>query len=107
MNAFLQEDGQLAALKEDMVRVFNQKRALGLMSCKKDLVGFSDERPLLLLVLANHKPRKSKLRELLRSMPPSPHAELRIATGGLLGYGLYDPAVITIDDALSRFDAWI
>jgi hypothetical protein len=40
-------------------------------------------------------------------MPPSPHAELRIATGSLLGYGLYDPAILTVGEALSRFEACI
>ena len=41
---------------------------------------------------------------LLRSLPPSPHAELRIATGSLLGSGLYDPAILTVDEALARFE---
>ncbi|AKV04398.1 hypothetical protein AKJ09_11061 [Labilithrix luteola] len=107
VNAHLANPDNVAGLKLEMVRVFNQKRALGLMECKKDLVSFSDEVPMLLLVLVNHKPRKSKLRELLRTLPPSPHAELRIATGSLLGYGLYDPAVLTIEEALSRFETCI
>jgi len=99
--------GNLAAIKEEMLRVFNQKRALGLVDCEKDLRGFSDEPPMLLLVLVNHDPDKSRLRELLRTLPPSPHAELRIATGSLLGYGLYDPAILTIYEALARFEACI
>jgi hypothetical protein len=107
VNGYLAAPGSLAALKEEMLRVFNQKRALGLIDCEKDLTGFSDEPPMLLLVLVNHDPDKSRLRELLRTLPPSPHAELRIATGSLLGYGLYDPAILTIDEALARFDACI
>lgn len=107
VNSHLAEPGNLAALKEEMLRVFNQKRALGLIDCAKDLTGFSEEPPVLLLVLVNHDPDKSRLRELLRSLPPSPHAELRIATGSLLGYGLYDPAILTVDEALARFEACI
>jgi hypothetical protein len=103
VNAHLADPGNLARLKREMVGVFNQKRALGFIDCEKDLKGFSDERPLLLLVLVNHDPAKSRLRELLRSLPPSPHAELRIATGSLLGYGLYDPAILTLEQAFLRF----
>jgi hypothetical protein len=107
VNAHLAVPENLDGLKLEMVRVFNQKRALGLIDCEKDLVGFSAEPPILLLVLVNHDPDKSRLRELLRAMPPSPHAELRIATGSLLGYGLYDPAILTVGEALSRFEACI
>ncbi|WP_223643784.1 hypothetical protein [Corallococcus sp. EGB] len=105
VNAYLAAPGNLAALKQEMLRVFNQKRALRLIDCEKDLVAFSEEAPMLLLVLVNHDPDKSRLRELLRSLPPSPHAELRIATGSLLGYGLYEPAILPVDEALARFEA--
>lgn len=107
VNAYLAVPGNLAAIEEEMVRVFNQKRALGLIDCEKDLASFSDGAPVLLLVLVNHDPDKSRLRELLRTLPPSPHAELRIATSSLLGYGLYDPAILTIDEALARFETCI
>jgi hypothetical protein len=107
VNAFLAAPGNLAAVKAEMLGVFNQKRRLGLIDCGKDLTGFSDEPPVLLLVLVNHDPGKSRLRELLVKLPPSPHAELRIATGSLLGYGLYDPAILMIDEALARFKTCI
>ena len=58
---------------------------------------------MLMLVLANHDPEKSKLRSALASLPPSPHAEVRIATATLMGYGLYDPGVLDLPTALSRF----
>ena len=107
VNAYLAIPGNIAMLKQEMLEVFNQKRALGLIDCEKDLIGFGDEPPMLLLVLVNHDPDKSSLRQLLRTLPPSPHAELRIATGSLLGYGLYDPAIHTVEEALSHFEACI
>jgi hypothetical protein len=107
VNTHLAAPENRAGLEREMVRVFNQKRALALVDCDKDLAGFSDEPPILLLVLVNHDPDKSRLRELLRALPPSPHAELRVATGSLLGYGLYDPAILTIDQAISRSGACI
>lgn len=106
-NAHLANPTNVIGLKQEMVRVFNQKRALGFIDCEKDLLSFSAEQPLLLLVLANHDPGKSRLRELLRSLPPSPHAELRVVTGCLLGYGLYDPAILTVERALVQFEACI
>lgn len=54
VNAYLAVPGNLAALKEQMLGVFNQKRALGLIEWKKNLTGFSGAPPVLLLVLANH-----------------------------------------------------
>jgi hypothetical protein len=107
VNAHLANPTNVIELKQEMVRVFNQKRALGFIDCEKDLLSFSAEQPLLLLVLANHDPGKSRLRELLRSLPPSPHAELRVVTGCLLGYGLYDPAVLTVERAWVQFEACI
>ena len=94
------------AQARDGARVQSEAGA-GLIDCEKDLLGFTDDPPLLLLVLANHDPDKSRLRELFRSLPPSPYAELRVATGCLLGYGLYEPAVLTIEQALMRFEACI
>lgn len=107
VNAYLAVPGNLAAIKEQMLCVFNQKRELGLVECKKNLTDFSDEPPILLLVLANHDPESTLLRDLLGSLPPSPHAELRVATGSLIGYGLYDPAILTIDEARVRLGACI
>jgi hypothetical protein len=107
LNDHLADPSYVARLKDEMVKVFNQKRALGLMNCEKDLVGFSDEIPLLILVIVNHDPEKSRLRGLLRSLPSSPHAELRVATGCLLGYGLFDPAILTVEHSLARFESCI
>jgi hypothetical protein len=107
VNEHLADPSNVAALKVEMVHVFNQKRTLGLMDCGRDLLSFSDEPPLLLLILVNHKPAKSRLRKLLRTLPRSTHADLRIATGCLLGYGLYDPAIVTVEEAQARFAACI
>lgn len=103
VNEHLADPKVVDATKAEMITVFNQKRALGLLDCKKDLVAFSDDPPLLVLVLVNHDPEKKRLRELLRSLPESPNAEVRIATSSLMGYGLYHHCVLTVEDALARF----
>src|SRR5207248_1385959 len=103
VNEHLANPANVAALKDEMVRVFNQKRELGLIKCERDLVSFNAEKPQLLLVLVNHDPGKSQLRELLGDLPHSPHADVRIATGCLLGYGLFDQAVLAPEEAMERF----
>ena len=103
INAFLGDEGNLHKLKDEMARLFNQKRVLGLLNCKKDLVAFSDEPPMLLLALVNHDPDSTKLRTSLESLPPSPHADLYLATGCFMGYGLFDQAIVPLDEAITRF----
>lgn len=107
INRFLKDPANVQALKDEMVGLFNQKRALGLMNCGKDLGAFSDEPPMLLLALVNHDPDSTKLRTSLEALPPSPHAEIYIATGCFMGYGLFDQAVIPLEEARSRFEACI
>ena len=103
INDFAADARRLADFKADMVRVFNQKRELGLIDCGRKLAGFSGERPILLLMLANHDPQKSALSKLLRSLPASPHVDVRIATASFLGYGLYDQGIHSVQTALERF----
>lgn len=104
INRFLEDPANVQALKDEMVVLFNQKRALGLMDCGKDLVAFSDEQPMLLLALVNHDPDSTKLRASLKALPPSPHAAIYIATGCFMGYGLFDQAVVPLEEAWSRFE---
>ncbi len=107
INRFLEDPTNTQALKDEMVGIFNQKRALGLMTCGKDIVDFSDEPPMLLLALVNHDPDSTKLRTSLEALPPSPNAEIYIATGCFMGYGLFDQAVVSLAEARSRFEACI
>ena len=107
VNEFLSQPEDVQAFKQDMVAVFNQKLRLGLIDCGKNLTSFSDCKPMLLLVLANHQPRSSKLRDVLADLPESPHAELCIATASFMGYGLYDQGVHTISQARERFGDYI
>ena len=93
-------DQTVNSLKQEMVGIFNQKRTLGLIDCGKDLSTFSNEKPILLLVFANHDPGKSKLRDVLGCLRESPHAELYVATASFMGYGLYEQGVHKIDEEL-------
>ena len=107
VNDHISVSGNVQKMKEDMRGVFNQKHNLGLIKCERDLCGFSNEKPILLLVLANHDPEKSALGKLLEELPESPLIDLRIATASFLGYGLYDQGIHTIEKAKERFGDYI
>ena len=109
INAFLSDVERVQSFKEDMVEVFNQKRDLGLIRCERDLVSFSDDgkiRPLILLVLANHDPEKTKLGKVLEALPESPMADLYIANGSFMGYGLWDQRMYSIEEVKTRLLHW-
>ena len=107
LNAYLADPANVTALKTEMVEVFNQKLSLGLIDCGKELESFGDERPLLLVILANHDPGSTKLRDLLASLPPSPHADLRFATASFMGYGLFDQGIHDLDTLHKRFGDYV
>ena len=107
VNDFLSDPDKLENLKKDMITVFNQKRHLKLLDCANDLMSFSDEQPLLLLVFANHNPDSKRLCRELDALPDSPHAELRVATASFMGYGLYDQGIHTIDETRKRFSDYV
>lgn len=54
----------------------NQKRALGLINCGKDLTAFSDAPPMILLVLVNYDPDSTRLMTCLESIDPIENAEI-------------------------------
>lgn len=97
VNEYVRRRDALDKIKREMVYVFNQKKRLGLISCKKNLESFSDKPPLLLLAFVNHDPGSEILRSQLNTLPDSPHVELRIATASFLGYGLYDQGIHPLD----------
>ena len=102
VNEFLDNPDNVDRLKEEMTSVFNQKRSLGLIHCDKDLAGFSNERPRLLFVLANHNPVSKTLLTELSSLRETPHAELCIGTASFFGYGLYDQKIHPVAEAIRR-----
>lgn len=109
--AHVQDADQLAAnpatlsdLKAEMVGLFRQKHQLGLIVNKHPLSSFSDERPEMLLVIANHDPASDRLDRALGGLvqqPPS-HLDLRVAIASLFGYGLFDEDFVTPEEFLRR-----
>lgn len=107
VEAFLADSAQVARTKTEMVGLFKQKHTLGLMNNVHTLVGFGDQPPLFLLVLANHVPRSTTLRKQLETMPAAQRCEVQIAQASMVGYGLFDPLVRTLDQVLSLPDSQV
>jgi hypothetical protein len=62
---------------------------------------------MLLLALVNHDPDSSKLCRSLENLPPSPHADIYLATSCFMGYGLFDQAVLPFAAAKERLETLI
>ena len=95
-----------------MVTSFKQKHALGLVDCQHKLESFSgDEAPLTwLLILINHDPEKRRLSEELEALRDHARAaneasiRIQVAMSNLMGYGLWDQAVVDLDEFLPSVD---
>lgn len=104
MNNFLRTQGNLANIKDEMKKVFNQKFELGLINNEKSIGNFSDNKPEYILALVNHDPDSRVLRQELKKLDPCQHAELKFAVSNFMGYGLYDQNIYSLDAFLMRFE---
>ena len=97
INCFLSDAERVQCFKEDMRQVFNQKLDLGIIDCGKPLESFGEKCPLILLVLINQDPDVKKLRDVLRTLPKSPNAEVLVANSSPMGYGLWESRMFPLD----------
>ncbi len=84
------------AFKEDMLQVFAQKRALGLIPMLRErngnpVEGLSSEKPECLLLLANYSPNASTLESQLQDIAGDVNdiLDVRLVRAHYMGYGLY------------------
>jgi hypothetical protein len=103
VSEFISDKKRLQGFKEEMVGVFNQKRELGLIKCKKNLESFSEEAPMLILLVINHDPASQALRLELDSLKLSTSLDVHIASGSFMGYGLFNEANLPILEARTRY----
>jgi len=104
IESFAADGAQLAAFKSEMCGVFNQKRALNLIDCGRDLTAFDDQKPIVLLALVDHDPEKSALRSALRELPPLKHVELQVASSSFMGHALFDPFMLSAERVLESIE---
>ena len=102
VDAFLGNMKRAQSFKEEMCGLFNQKRELDLIMSDKTppraLLSFSPDKPILLILLANQDPDSKVLGQEIRKIKAPKNAELRFAAANFMGYGLFDPALLTLDE---------
>lgn len=108
ISKFCANTGSLRAFKQEAVTVCNQLQVLDLMNtCAKPLLSFSDELPIFLLLLAEHKPRKRALARALcelntdRSWQDS--VMIKVGVSCFMGHGLFDDSVYCLEHFLDKF----
>ncbi len=112
IEGFLAKDNNLKDLKEEMIRIFEQKRKLGLIKFgsavnTNPINKLSDEKPELILLLANHDPGSKILRAEFEEIHFTQNIELKVATSSFMGYGLYNETIYPIEDFKVKFEKQI
>lgn len=111
----LAKGGHVQILKDEMVEVMKLKASLKLIR-KSELdredrthrIGFTNEKPQWILLVANHKPESTILKRELQAVKSIVDQyddfpfEILIATANYMGYGLYEKAMIPLDEFISR-----
>lgn len=109
---FFADASQMDAFKREMLRVFKQKRELGLIPAleknKNEVVEVANDLDVIFL-LANHDPASTKLitavdeiRERLKMKQPN--FNIRFATATFMGFGLYSQNILSLDDFRLQLD---
>ena len=96
----------LASLKNEMKKVFNQKQALKLIDNQKHIEQFNDLKPEYIFVFANHDPDSRKLYDELQEVKAIANDlpfVLKFATSNFMGYGLYTQNIYGLDDFMKLY----
>jgi len=100
VNAHLKSESVLDKLKKEILNVFNIKYELGLIKAPKTISSFSDEKPELIFLIANHDPSsKILLRELLK-IEESELIDVKFSYANFMGYGLYAPNMKSLEETI-------
>jgi len=110
LQEFLTDADNLENIKNEMIEMFKQKRALGLYpglnGNKNEIVEISNEgKPEFILLFAGHDPESKILGRELGKIKLSEDSffDLKIATANFTGYGLYQEAILDLSEFKSRF----
>ena len=98
--------------KAEMLEIFKQKRELGLIKFGQNgnsypIESLSNDKPEFILLIANHKPTRSKLQSILKEIQPMKNAELKFARANFMGYGLYKDCIYDFKSFLELFSKTI
>ncbi|MCX7006679.1 MAG: hypothetical protein NTY53_05420, partial [Kiritimatiellaeota bacterium] len=103
---FFSDRVQLNNFKDEMLKLFAQKRALGLIPAlagNHNPVTELDLAVEVIFLIANHDPASRKLRDEVRKVQAQvkstpPEFNILCATATFMGYGLYLQNILTLDE---------
>jgi len=104
LTSYLTQSHTVVDFKEEMLNVFEQKRALGLIPClsastNKNPIEELDDDITYAFLIANHKPAKSKLKSELKKIKGT---DIKILKANYFGYGLYHHNILSLGDFLNE-----
>jgi hypothetical protein len=98
LDRLLGDSAKLAQIKQEMAAVFQLKQALGLVNCGKGpesvATFFSDEKPLVLIVIVDHDPAKTALARALKGASMK-HGVLAMPRASGMGYSIFVDEPVT------------
>lgn len=107
INDFLQKENNFQSLREKMTTQFNQLDRLGLLQFNPSTNGtrpvLSDDKPEVIILLANHNPRSSILKQILHDPKIEEYAnsqlfDLRFFVACFSGYGMHSKCMLSLSD---------
>jgi len=112
MDAFLSEPERYESLLSTMETQFKQLDHLNLLQFKRPINGYevklsTNHKPEVIIVLANHNPRKTKLRTILddpqiKAYGHSQRFDLRFFVASFAGYGFHADCLLPLIDFQQR-----
>lgn len=106
IESLISDSSRYSALLSTMEAQFNQLDELGLLNFNRSIRGTKvkldvDEKPEVIIILANHNPRSSKLAEILNNpaigqYEQSRNFDLRFYVAHFAGYGLHADSMATL-----------
>ena len=108
-NAFVKDTAKLREFTLDMAEVFRQKCELGLVGGlqeKQFQLNVDCSAPEIILAFAEHDPDSGVLKRILRGIKEDEYAyPIRLASASLLGCGLYEDHMLTIEEYLRKVES--
>ncbi len=109
LDALLGDPQKLTHIKDEMGEIFRVKQELGLINCgkapRKGQALFSSAKPLVLLILVDHDPAKTKLGKELQGASMQ-HGDVVIPRASTMGYSLFANELLSVSELLDLDKAW-
>lgn len=110
LNDFIGNNDNFKTFKEEMIRLFKQKRDLELINFGKNKPAEINDSsltkdPEVILLLINYNPRSKALIEVIKNIKETKDLKfkLKFATANFMGYGLYKEGIYNVEEFEEKF----